>query len=194
MAPTQRTPLTCGKRGATIGLGTFSGVWRDRTPRSPRSQSYTSAESVAEIVQSLLQWHPDLATARILTLFQETASKKNGRVVQGTVKKLSGIFQYYAEGDFLLVVALDVWNGLSQDRRIALIDHLLERCFGEEGEDTEMKWTLREPDIVEFSTILRRHGAYNDDLVNFMEIAQSLEEESTTTVSERVHVRAAAEV
>lgn len=159
-------------------------------------QSYSTAESVETIARTLIpDYHPELASARVLCLFQETASRKNGKVVQGVVKKVSGVLQHFCEGDFLLVVALDVWNELDSQRRIALVDHLLERCFGEEDEQTgEMKWIMREPDVHEFSTILKRYGAYTDELAGFLDVARSLDDVAEEVpVSARVQVRARAE-
>jgi hypothetical protein len=48
-----------------------------------------------------------------------------------------------------------------------------------------MTWVIREPDVHEFSSILRRHGAWTEDLTGFVSVAQSvdlsfmLEEEET---------------
>ena len=72
-------------------------------------------------------------------------------------------------------MALDQWNGLEEGQRKALVDHLLEYCSGEADEETgEMKWTVREPDVREFSTILSRHGAWNEGLVGFIQVAHTI--------------------
>ena len=56
---------------------------------------------------------------------------------------------------------------------------LLERCTGEEDEQNgDMKWTTREPDVAEFTVILRRHGAWNDDLAGFASVAKTVDVES----------------
>ena len=84
-------------------------------------------------------------------------------------------------------IALDQWNELADTQRKALIDHLLECCTGEEDEDDgggDMKWSVREPDVQEFSAILRRHGAWNDDLAAFASIAKTIDIDSL--VSEAV--------
>jgi hypothetical protein len=137
---------------------------------------YSSAESVESIAGGLIpNYHPELATARIMYVFVSEASQKGGRDVLGKARKLAGLQEWALEKDFIVEVALDKWNELSEPQRTALTDHLLERCFGEEDEKTsEMKWTLREPDVQEFSTILERHGAWHDSLVGFITVAQSL--------------------
>jgi len=141
------------------------------------SKTYSSAEIVENLAGRLLPtYHAELATARIQYIFVDVAGKKNGRPVLGKVRKVSGALEYLLEIDFLMEVAADKWNDLNSEQREALIDHLLERCTGEEDEKTgNMKWQLREPDVQEFATVLRRHGAWNDDLVNLITVAQDLE-------------------
>ena len=85
--------------------------------------------------------------------------------------------EFLLETDFVIEAGLDVWNELTAEQRLAVVDHLLERCFGAEDEDdpgSPMKWTVREPDVQEFSTILRRHGAWNEDLQGFTSVAQEI--------------------
>lgn len=156
-------------------------------------QTFTSAEAVEEIAQRLIgNYHPELGTARIKFLFQEKAGKKGGKVILGKAQKVSGVLEHFADADFLIVVALDQWNDLAANRRTALVDHLLERCTGEEDPEdpgAEMKWKTREPDVHEFSTILQRYGAWSEDLAGFCAIAQSLDEGETTAVETRVTSR-----
>jgi hypothetical protein len=140
------------------------------------SKVYENAESVETIAERLLPtYHSELATARMKYIFVDKASMKNGKPVLGKVRKITGASEFLLEKDFLVEIALDRWNDLAPVQREALVDHLLERCFGEEDEETaEMKWKLREPDVQEFATILRRHGAWNDDLVALLSVAQSI--------------------
>jgi len=151
---------------------------------------YGEAEQVETIAQRILpQFHAELATARIQYIFVETASAKGGRPVMGKVRKVSGALEYLLEKDFIIELALDVWNTLSDHQRTALVDHLLERCTGEEDEKTsEIKWSVREPDVHEFTTILRRYGAWTVDLEGMVSVAQEI------NVEERVQEVEAAEV
>jgi len=137
---------------------------------------YSTAESVEAIAQQAIpMFHPHLATARISYIYVDTAAMKNGRPILGKVRKVAGILEYMLEKDFILEVPVDQWNELSDTQRHALVDHLLERCYGEENEESgDMKWSTREPDVQEFSTILRRHGAWNDDLAGFVSVAKTV--------------------
>jgi Putative phage metallopeptidase len=143
------------------------------------AQTYEEAQSVESIANSLIgTHHPELAEAKFRYIFKEKCSKKGGKTVLGTVKKMSDLQKFLITGkpDFLIEIPLDAWNELDASRRTALVDHLLERCTGEEDEQTaEMKWKTREPDVYEFSSILRRHGAWTEDLSNFASVAQSLD-------------------
>lgn len=156
-------------------------------------KTYDEAASVAEIAGGLIpNYHPELATARIFYVFVDKASQKGGRPVPGKVRKLSGLLEWKLESDFIIEVAADQWTELNAEQRTALVDHLLECCFGEEDESGggDMKWTLREPDVHEFSSILQRHGAWNDSLAGFVSVAkevdldQIVQEEAEVTLEE----------
>lgn len=143
-------------------------------------KTYGDADSVASFAKRLIApFHPELGTARIKYIFIDEASKKSGRPVLGKVRKISGAIQYLTDLDFLIEVPLDVFNDLSEQQRTALVDHLLERCYGEEDEKSgEMKWVVREPDVAEFSSILQRHGAWNEGLTGFVSIAKTVKIDS----------------
>lgn len=141
------------------------------------AQTYENAEAVEAIANSLIPtYHPDLANAKIRYVFKEKAGKKGGKTVYGTVKKMSDLMIFLIEADFLIEMGLDAWNEMDAQKRTAAVDHLLERIYGEEDENSgEMKWKVREPDVQEFSSILSRHGAWNDDLVGFLTVAQTID-------------------
>lgn len=137
---------------------------------------YSPAESVQSLAQSLIPtYHPELATARVAYMFIDRVPKKGGRELYGKAVKVSGRWENLTELDFCLEVSLPKWNELNDDQRAAIVDHLLERCSGEEQEDGSVKWVLREPDVQEFSTILQRHGVWNDSLTSFVRVAKELD-------------------
>jgi FAD/FMN-containing dehydrogenase len=138
---------------------------------------YSDSESVEAVAQRLIpMYHPELSTARIKYIFVDKAGMRNGRPRMGKVNKVTGAYEYLLEMDFIVEVASDQWNEQTDRQRQALIDHLLEQCTGEEDENTgDMKWVVREPDIHEFSAILRRHGAWNGDLTTFVSVAKEID-------------------
>lgn len=143
------------------------------------AKEYGIAEAVETTALKLIpSYHPELATARIRYIYVDKASQESGRAVLGKVRKISGALQFLLDLDFLVEVALDQFNELDPDQRTALVDHLLERCFGEEDEKSgEMKWQVRKPDVQEFSSILQRHGAWNQELNGFVSIAKNVKVE-----------------
>lgn len=142
-------------------------------------QVYGDFDALETMAKSLIpSYHPELATARIRYVAAEKAGKKGGKVCYGKVRKVSGVMEFLLETDFVLEVGMDVWNEQTAEQRLAVVDHLLERCFGVEDEEdpgAPMKWTIREPDVQEFSTILRRHGAWNEDLQGFASVAKEID-------------------
>ena len=95
------------------------------------AQVYTDAEPVENLANSLIgTHHPELATAVIRYIFKEKASSKGGKVVLGSVKKLSDQQKFLIENhpDFLMEIPMDVWNDMDASKRTALVDHFLECC------------------------------------------------------------------
>jgi hypothetical protein len=142
-------------------------------------KDYSDGEAAEALAKDLLTtFHAELVEARIKYYFVSEHSMKSGRPIFGKAKKLSGAGKFLSGGyDFAIEIALNLWNEAEPAVRRARIDHLLEYCTGVEDEDDggSMKYTMREPDVKEFSTILRRHGAYNDDLVGLIQVAQTLQ-------------------
>lgn len=139
------------------------------------SKEWSKAEdTVGSIAKGLIpNYHGELASARILYVYVSEASSKGGHEQYGRVKKVSGFNEWALECDFLIEVALDKWNELEAHQRTALVDHLLERCTGEEDEKSgEMRWKLREPEVQEFASILDRYGAWHPALAGFVSVAK----------------------
>jgi len=150
---------------------------------------YGGADVVEEIANRLIPtYHSEIASARIQYIFEDTASMKNGKPVLGKVRKVTGAMEYLLDKDFIMMVAMDCWQQMDESHRVALVDHLLERCSGEEDEKTgDMKWILREPDVQEFTTILRRHGAWTVDLEGLVSVAQEIQiEERVQEVEDEI--------
>lgn len=143
----------------------------------------SDAEAVQEVAKKLIsKFHHELGSANFIYLYRSKSAKSGGKPIPGHVKKASPIDKHvsrsYFEGlgktsdndsgeaDYIMTIALDVWNDLQPSQRMALVDHLLTRCVGAEDEKTgEMKFTIQAPNVHEFSTIVERHGQWNDDLV-----------------------------
>lgn len=129
---------------------------------------FAEFEAIEEIAKELIrEYHPDLATARIRYICRNKAAKKGGHPVPGSVFKMSPKYEYLVGCDFVVEVALEVWNEFNPSQRRAVVDHLLSRCAGEENEeDGEMKWKLRPPVVQEFPEVVERNGQWNNSLID----------------------------
>lgn len=141
----------------------------DKKAARPKPQEviFADFDTAVEIVKKLIpKYHPELATAEFRYICRSKASKKAGRPVAGNVYKMAGKSRYLVGSDYVLEVALDCWNNLEPNQRMALIDHLLSRCVGTEDEQNgEMKFSIRPPEVQEFPEVAERHGQWNDGLI-----------------------------
>lgn len=140
------------------------------------AKEYSDAETVEQIANGLIpNHHPELGTARIQYVHVSKAGSKNGRELWGKARKVSGLWEWALEKDFVIEVALDKWNEMDASQRTALVDHLLECCTGDEDEESgDMKWKIRDPEVQEFATVLERHGVWHSGLMSFVQVAQSI--------------------
>jgi hypothetical protein len=124
-------------------------------------------EAVEEIAMKLIpKHHPELASARFKFVCRDKAAKKHGELVRGKAYKMSRMYEYLVGCDFVIEVALETWNDLNTNQRIALVDHLLAHCVGTEDEKTgSMKWSVRPPEIQEFPEVAERNGQWHEGLV-----------------------------
>lgn len=131
--------------------------------------TFEAAETLAKGLIS--KHHHEIASARIKYLCRNKASKKNGKLVAGNVYKMAGKFEFLAQCDFVMEIALEVWNDLNVRQRQALIDHLLAKCQGEEDETSgKMKWKVISPPVQEFPEIVERNGLWNHDVIDMRNV------------------------
>jgi hypothetical protein len=125
---------------------------------------WEAGSDVWAIAQDLIsKFHPNLALVdkEIAIIFREKASKSGGQVVLGTSKKASPLFRVLGKGEykFIIEIAGDEWKSLSDEQRIALMDHCLCACKVEEDEKSgEVKYSIAAPEVSFFWAELQRHG------------------------------------
>lgn len=116
--------------------------------------------------QLIRKEHHHLAEARIKYICRNFAAKSGDEKIPGGIYKITGRNEYMLECDFVIEVALDVWNDYQPNQRRALIDHFLTRCVCKENEKTgERTYKLRKPVIQEFPEVAERNGQWNESLV-----------------------------
>ena len=141
---------------------------RDKREKSVRVPVlWGGMDAVKEIADRMIpEDHPHLAEAEIRYICRNKAAKKAGQLVPGKAFKMSRMYKYLTGCDFVIEVALEVWNHFNPNQRVALVDHLLAHCRGEEDEKTgEMKWSRVTPDIGEFPEVAERRGQWHEGLV-----------------------------
>jgi len=129
---------------------------------------FDSFDQAGEIASRLIpKFHPHLVDAEIRYICRNRAAKRSGANVPGNVYKMSGKYRFLIGVDFVLEIALEVWNNLAPNQRTALVDHLLTRCEGVEDEETgAYKWRVIPPVIQEFPEVAERNGQWNEGLVD----------------------------
>jgi hypothetical protein len=80
------------------------------------------------------------------------------RTVSAQMKTLIGAC------DYIITVSGDVWGSLTDVQRLALIDHELCHCFKDEDGAGNPVWRTVGHDIEEFFAIIRRHGAWREEI------------------------------
>ncbi len=139
----------------------------------PMPTLISDLENAQEIANKLIpKHHKHLATANILFACTNKIFKSGGRVLPGKVKKTTPHDKWLAaskikdgELDFVVTISLDTWNPMNPTQRLALVDHLLTRLWGEEDESNgKMKWSIRAPIVQEFPEVVERNGRWTDEI------------------------------
>lgn len=122
--------------------------------------------SLIELANQLIQaFHLPLKNARIGFLFRTEPTTSNGKRVWAKALKVTNHWKMYADLDFIIWIDEDMWVDLDEDRRKALIDHELCHCDFTTGEAK-----IRAHDFEEFHEIVKRHGAWNHELLHLQSI------------------------
>jgi len=110
------------------------------------------------------KYHPHLAGCvdEILILFKEKASQVGDVTVIGKTAKAPALFGVDGVAEtawkFVITLAGDEWNGMSDSDRLALLDHHLCSCGVEEDPQGNQKFFIKLPDVSFFKGEVERHG------------------------------------
>jgi hypothetical protein len=129
-------------------------------------------ESIAESLIEEVDRHGDLAKARIEYVFIDKAPKSKGRQVWGRARKMTGLSAYLAAAlrrnafrepvpFFVVEISHDIWQGLDDRQRRALVDHELCHLWVDEDDDGELVLGTSGHDVEEFRGVISRHGLWN---------------------------------
>lgn len=144
------------------------------------STTFQSAPEVKEVADELIPlYHPHLQDARIEYVFSSTVSKKGGKEVWGTMRKITSLTAYLGgtknEQDngatgpfFVMTISKPVWEELDSTKKKALVDHELCHAFVKLDEEGEAKLDIVPHDLEEFKAIVERYGLWRDDVKDFV--------------------------
>lgn len=115
--------------------------------------------------------HKVVAASMHLPRLSGSAAKHWGAFCRWSVTGLLGF-----EPDFVCFVDRCLWKGLSEDEKLALIDHELTHAIQLEDEDGNPRfnqvtfepiWGIKPHDVEEFTSVIQRRGCWNEDLRTF---------------------------
>lgn len=149
------------------------------------STTFTSAAEVKEVAEKLIPlYHPHLQDARIDYVFTDSVSKKGGKEVWGTMRKITSLTAYLggtkneqkngATGPFfVMTISKPVWDELDTFKKEALVDHELCHSGLELDEEGNPKLTIIPHDLEEFKAIVERYGLWRDDVKEFIKATKN---------------------
>lgn len=141
---------------------------------------YFDAPEVDQIVRRLVPLHHGhLAGERIRCVFRSKHAKEGTKAILGKARRISGLNAYLstdegadAETYFVIEIALDIWRGMSNKEREALVDHELSHCRIKYSKTGEPSLVIAPHDLEEFNAIVERHGLWRRDVKDFLAAAQ----------------------
>lgn len=137
---------------------------------------YESNPKAQEIATQLIpEHHPEIAKAEILYLFTDKTVKRRGKVQLARTMKASDLIDHLSGGaDFVIVFSSEPWGALDEEQRIALVDHQLCYCDMKTDKDGNDGFTLRAADFEGFTGNVERHGLWNKDVADFVNMTKQL--------------------
>lgn len=143
-----------------------------------------------KIMESLIEKsHPRLRDAAIVLAWCYTwKPDKHGNVKLSDTKRAGEVDRQLHNYDFVIILNDTAWNHstFTDAQKIASMDHALCACDVSEDADGEVRvdendrtvFTIRKPDIQEFSECFARHGVWNKDLEHMVGIVLQHEQEA----------------
>lgn len=152
---------------------------------------YWRAPQVERIARKLIGKHHEHLNrhdVQVRCVFRDPPARSRGKLVYGKARKVSGLTAYLVglehedrpsdDGPvdfFLIEIAHETWQGLTERQREALVDH--ELCHLEvelpETSDKDRTLSLRSHDLEEFTEVVKRHGLWQPSVARFANVAKS---------------------
>lgn len=134
--------------------------WPEEEPPCVVLRAY-GPEEIAKIL--IKQFHVGIRKCSIAYLWTENMGQ-GAKVTLGKAAKAPARWQFIAQVDFVLVFNHSAWRILTEEQKIALVDHELMHCDIDGEKDKAM---IVPHDIEEFGLIVKRWGLWKPDLQSF---------------------------
>jgi len=120
---------------------------------------------MATMKDLIANYHPHLALCddEIAVLFKEKAQVAGDVVIAGKTSKASELFGVLGEvkWKFIITLAADEWQKMTDAQRVALLDHHLCACSADENKQTgNQTYKIVPPDVYFYKEELERHGLW----------------------------------
>lgn len=131
----------------------------------PEDEKYEEAEQPAELAKILIRTslHERLVNAKIRYLFRPDITARGESKLTVSVKASSRL-AFLTGLDFLCEFSHAQWLTLTPEQRIACVDHALCAC---ERDPDSGAYSVRLPDVAEFSGVVQRWGLWTPPLRGF---------------------------
>jgi len=119
------------------------------------------------------QYRPELSGTEICYIFKEKASKRGGKIIVATARRVSdkdNIIHSHEgkpEYEFLITIGANAWTSLTPDQKVAVMHHELRHCGYKETKDGDLKPVIIPHDLEEFIDVVETHGFYFRDILDF---------------------------
>ncbi len=128
-------------------------------------------QDVLDLTKDIIrEHHSDLIEAKIAMIFRSKAASTGKKLVWGKASKIPKRLQALLDYDFLIELAADIYEDLSDEQKLALIDHELCHCHMDDFGKAKMV----HHDIEEFDCIIERYGAWAPDIKKTISRMKSL--------------------
>ena len=139
---------------------------------------YRKAQAVRDVAMQTVipEYHPDKAGLGLGFLFASELPIKGGKQTMGKIKKASPIERCLDnDSEFFVIIDETIWDSITEDQQIALVDHELCHLESKENDEGEAVWFLRGHDVEEFVAVIERHGAWKQDVEEFIAAAKTVQ-------------------
>jgi hypothetical protein len=131
------------------------------------TQTYVDADQPAAIAAVLIRaLHDDIRNAELRCVYRKKLADRD-RVRLAQASRVGGKLQFFAQFDLLIEVNWEEWVYLTDERKIALIDHELCHFSLEIDDEGKQKYVMLSHDIEEFRAIVDRWGLWKPDVQRF---------------------------